>query len=266
MRPLKALAAAGAAVALALSSLSPAFSHTDSRNNYFLNLDTVKKIACQQGEYNVFGTGTIVGRNRVLTANHVVYGTDSCTIDGHPAKTIWSDATGDIAMLAVNLGDTPVTQFSCEGYKAYQPYFAVGYAQAEDFAINLIHPTTGREVMPKSEEYPFDVRPETLAFGEFISGMSGGPVMGLDGRIAGIINASDGRTSLTRDLTDTALCAAMVGETPADPPVATIAPPALGSLHSTLPPSIIEQLIGHPPSSAGSPPKASQTGSPKVGG
>ena len=56
-----------------------AFSATPSQNGYFINLDTIKFIVCNDGEAS--GTGFIIAKNRIVTANHVIYGAKTCSID-----------------------------------------------------------------------------------------------------------------------------------------------------------------------------------------
>jgi S1-C subfamily serine protease len=227
---------------------------TNTRNDYFINLDTVKKIVCLSFPKGVTiesdptkltpaqleqvhmgsGTVTVIGKNRVLTAHHVIAsestGDTACFVDGKLTKTVYDNPTLDVSVLEVPLGNTAVTQIGCDGFIKDRAYFMIGYAWGTDFAMqegifNGSYGDIGAEDPDGSQRH---VMPHVAEFdGAVFPGMSGGPVIGVDGRIYGIINAGGEHDSIFRDLKDTPLCAALAEPTPAaapDKPIVTAKP------------------------------------------
>jgi hypothetical protein len=233
-----------ALAALFLVAVTPTLvSATPTRNDYFLNIDNVRQIVCttlppgvsedadptklsdaQLEKLDVYtGSGTIIGRNRVLTAAHVIHGASYCFVGKVKAKISFEDTKLDMAILDVPLGSTAVTQIACDGFVKDRVYFPVGFAWGADFAMQLL-PFSGFYVNADLD----GTKAKHLAefAGPVFGGMSGGPVVGTDGRIYGIVIASDGEhSSLFRDLQDTPLCAALLP-----------APIDLSKLIVTLPP------------------------------
>jgi hypothetical protein len=200
----------GAALVVGLGPPSKA-APTRFSNGFFLNLNTIRMVECTSADGDITGTGTIVAKNRVLTANHVVYQTKSCTVSGKAVKVVWSDAKLDVAMLSADLGDTAVAQYSCEGFQAYKPYYGFGYAAGIDYAMVKMFPTKASLTVPPDDDYPFENKNQRLLFGAAIAGMSGGPIVDAsDGRVVGIINSGDAVEDglSSRDLIDTPLCTA----------------------------------------------------------
>lgn len=205
---------------------------TTTRNDYFFNLDTIQKIGCitfppgvasttdlskltpeqWKGVHGKTGTGTIIGHNRILTAQHVVDGANLCVIDHHVARISYEDKKLDVAVLDADLGDTAVSQISCDGYTKDAGYWAVGYAWGQDFAIQALRFTGEYSAVRTEGETPT----ETVHYlhmgifsGSIFSGMSGGPILGPDGRVYGIVNDGTESESAFRSLRDTPLCVAL---------------------------------------------------------
>jgi S1-C subfamily serine protease len=210
---------------------------TNTRNDYFINLDTVKKVVCLSFPAGVSiesdpeklteaqirqvhegsGSGTVIAKNRVLTAHHVIAGMSACLIDGRLAKPVYDDADLDMTVLEVPLGDTAVAQTSCDGFDKSRPYFMIGYAWSRDFALQ--HSTfTGvyDDIMAGEGDGTNEHLLRHIAEfnGAVFPGMSGGPVIGTDGRVYGLINAGDEHQAAFRDLKDTPLCAALAVQPP----------------------------------------------------
>lgn len=240
---------------LGLTSMAPPPAHTrpatNTRNGYFINLDTVKKVVCLSFPKGVSiesdpekltpaqleqvhvgsGTVTVIGKNRVLTAHHVIADESTCFVDGKIAKVVYDDAALDVSVLEVPLGDTAVTQIACDGFAKGNPYFMIGYAWGTDFAMqeglfNGHYADIGAEDEGGSNRH---IMRHVAEFdGSVFPGMSGGPVIGMDGRIYGIVNAGGEHDSIFRDLKDTPLCAALTIQSPhlvfLDPALALDAP------------------------------------------
>ena len=221
--------------ALFASSLAPPASPlglTGSRQDpYFLNLNTVGLITClklpdglgledvksmtdaQKAQARVFtGTGTIIARNRVLTAAHVVDGMTACMFRGKRMAIAYSDARLDTAVLTADLGDTPVTPVNCDGLQAGAEYLGIGYAGGVDFALQRL--TFGGTYADQRLKTGETTHHQGLMGGEAYGGMSGGPIVNGAGEVVAIINTGGPKQTGARDLTETPLCAALQWRTP----------------------------------------------------
>lgn len=140
------------------------------------------------------GTVFHIGDGRYITAAHVV--TDgNCTILGLPARITHQDGELDIAELSGPF--SPVKfDLDCRGFRVGRQYLATGFAGGK-YRINipLIHSVFARD--PKAGNSMF-------IGADVIPGMSGGPVIGEDYRVAGIINQR--WPSRARSVADTYLC------------------------------------------------------------
>lgn len=184
---------------------------TSTQNGYFVNLDAITYIECDRkdasGDLRPYdaGTGSIIGHDRVLTAAHVVRGTDGCVVKDQTAKVIYQNDKLDVAVLQADLGDTPVMPISCDGFAKDNTYFAIGYAQGQDFALQVLT-AIGEYHDVQTDENLF---PHGAIFhGRIFHGMSGGPVIDNLGRVTGVIVAGneDIEFAAIRDLADTPLC------------------------------------------------------------
>lgn len=178
---------------------------TSTQNGYFINLDAVHQVACDSKALGPdVGTSFVISRDTVLTAAHVVSGEDTCSVDGKDAKVTFEDDKIDVAVLHVDLGDGPIMQTSCEGFKGGEEYFAVGYAQGADFAMQLLRARgTYKDVQTDREELEHGAKLD----GRVFPGMSGGPIVDTNGRVTGVVSAGTEERTYARDLIDTSLCA-----------------------------------------------------------
>jgi hypothetical protein len=94
---------------------------------------------------------------------------------------------------------------SCDGFHGGQTYFAIGWAQGQDFAIQVLTSTGEHEDVP-TDELPLNHG--SIFEGREFSGMSGGPIVDINGRVTGIVNAGsvNGNWAVNRELSDTPLC------------------------------------------------------------
>ena len=185
---------------------------TTVQDSYFINLDNIKQIVCTDKDGGLeSGTGTVIGKNRILTANHVIYGSVKCTVGKKEVKIISQYPELDLAVISIDMEEKPsITQISCEGFKENETYFAIGFSKAYDFAMTKLKATGKLKNMDKTEEYPYETKNLVSLNGLAFAGMSGGPIIDMNGRIVGIVNVSnEGRLVGSRSLYDTPLCDAL---------------------------------------------------------
>ena len=128
------------------------------------------------------GTGIIVGRNRVLTAYHVVADAPVAveffqgpTVDG---RVEWYDEALDLAVVTVAVPDRyRATTLACDGLRVGQHLVAIGHPMRERWAtadgrLPMVTAVGGVGLVP-------------LGF-EIGLGTSGGPVFDDQGRVAGV--------------------------------------------------------------------------------
>lgn len=200
---------------LVITSISPKPAlATPVKNSYFINLDTVKLIYCSVNGHIVVGSGVVIGKNRIITANHVVYDSDACMIEQKEVKIVKQYPEIDFAVLSMDLGDeVPITPISCDGFVVGDTYFSIGYSYGTDFAMTKLKNTNNLMDFPKTQQYPFYSHGLNLLNGLAFEGMSGGPIINMDGQIVGITNMSNqGSMVGSRSLSETPLCSALVND------------------------------------------------------
>ncbi len=175
-----------------------------------LDVNAVKLVSCGEAT----GSGALIGRRRLLTAWHVA-GRGGCSVDGKPARVVRRDERSDWAVLEADIRG-PRLRVSCRGFRPGRYYLAGGHAFGARLMVQGLRYGGGRGRIHELK----DGRPQArgddfpLLDGLAFPGMSGGPVVDLEGRLVGIVNGSNVMSTphpllasaLLRDLRATALC------------------------------------------------------------
>ena len=164
----------------------------------------VKQVVCYFGN-GMMGRGTAwrVSRGRFASVSHVTGRGGACSIDGKPISVEYDDPFGDFSIIHVEDkvdGGIPV---NCNGFYHGYHYYSVGYARGNPWSV-VITIRANKMMLPSLN------RPGWQIFSgieHVIPGMSGGPVLGSDGRAVGAINAYNPKgLSWSRPLSETPLC------------------------------------------------------------
>ena len=113
-------------------------------------------------------------------------------MQGHVVKV---DSFKDLAIVIANLSLPPVT-FSNVDLVWDEPVMAIGYAHS--FTTPCV---TRHHVMKNRYSIRDWINPGVLYSGEFIKGMSGGPVYNINGMVVGIVQLKDDEVGFGQDAT-----------------------------------------------------------------
>jgi S1-C subfamily serine protease len=177
------------------------------QGNFFASSEA-PQVFCRSKEGRSAGSGVVVGPDRVLTAEHVVIGSQYCVIGDElaQARVLEADTDHDWAVLEASTQARAASPISCDGFQTGAPYFVVGYWQGMDLAEQALRATAHVTRVEASRDYPFPTVGVRVLDGLAVEGMSGGPVIDGRGRLTGIIvDAWKGRAGAI-DLRDTPLC------------------------------------------------------------
>ena len=153
------------------------------------------------------GSGVVIGENRVLTNAHNLHGDEvSVTFaDGRSAeaKPIGVDTDGDLAVLEVETGDAPPLELGTDAPGVGTPVVALGNPNGHGPRVTVGFVSgTGRTFRgPRGRRVAGAV--EHTA--PLMPGSSGGPIVGLDGRMLGINTNRIGHGFYQAIATDAAL-------------------------------------------------------------
>lgn len=181
--------------------------NTSVNTPYLTNLDLIPVIDCG-GNY---GTGAWISDDQIITAHHVVTGKKACTVRGKPVQIIYSNRADDFAVVRLASGHQQRLPYSCGGFVAGETYLAIGHTRSkQDFA--LTHLTATNEVINTKDGKTGQPFPSVRVLRGIVrKGMSGGPIINMQGQIVGTVNAQEENLSkqvvYARDLKDTYLCA-----------------------------------------------------------
>lgn len=156
----------------------------------------IKLLRC--GDYA--GTAFHIGWGRYITAAHVLEETKACTIEG--VKVTFTGRANDDLDIVELRGPEIAAKFDidCGGFQPGREYLSIGFAQGlYRTQIPLFYSAFGRD--PDSGNQQF-------IGSDIIPGMSGGPMIGTDGRVVGV--NLQRWPSRGRQLRDTYLCSKAV--------------------------------------------------------
>lgn len=160
-----------------------------------INYPLVHQVLCKEGA----GTAFRIGPRRFLSVAHVTT-LHNCTIDKAPITVIEQDGNNDFSIVEAGPPQRYAVKVSCEGFKTFEWYWAVGYAYGLPFQTVVALNATA-----------FDAdNGERILTGRYsvIPGMSGGPILNGRGEVVGTVNMYDPARpiSLSRSLKDTSVC------------------------------------------------------------
>ena len=145
------------------------------------------------------GSGFFVSANgEVLTNAHVVNGCSSITVDGEAATLLAASNDFDLALLKVDSAKGPVASFSAAPAKLNSDVTVVGFPLSG--LLGGINVTRGSISSPTG--FQGDVTRMQIT-APVQSGNSGGPVIGQDGSIIGVVVSKLDAAMVAEDLGDT---------------------------------------------------------------
>jgi hypothetical protein len=174
-----------------------------------LNLSAIRLIKCDHWT----GTGFLIGPRIMATANHVMDGTERC-IDvqsGVVIRAYKTDPKHDLALVTGNLPtNMPYINYSCDRFKTGQKYLSYGitsYMQERNILRNNVLTATrnynANGTVWKDE---IDVSGSRIFSGYQAPGMSGGPVLDIDGYAHGLVTGGSAYDSSHFEFADGILC------------------------------------------------------------
>lgn len=139
----------------------------------------------QEGEYVC--SGFQIAPHRILTDEHCVG--KEMTADGKPVKVLAADEYFDLALLETELVKPVSLSFRDVPVERFEPLKGIGYAYGWTRLTVL-------DVKPFLIDYKVDPKspPGLIVQGQYIGGMSGGPVIDKDGQVVGIIQRARDNT------------------------------------------------------------------------
>lgn len=174
-----------------------------------MDISAVRQIACDGWT----GSGFIIAKGIMATANHVMEGGEHC-IDVEseaPLTTYKVDKAHDLALVTGDFPtDIPYVKYSCEPFHAGQAYLAygiTGYMQNHEIIRNNVIVATGGKT-GKDFKFvdDFPVINARIFIGYEAPGMSGGPVTDLNGYAHGLVTGGNNNMSMHYEFADGILC------------------------------------------------------------
>lgn len=134
------------------------------------------------------GSGVVIGANRVLTNAHNLHGDEIAVTFGDgrtaDAKALGVDVDGDVAVLEVQTQDAPALELGADAPGVGTPVVALGNPNGHGPRVTLGFVSgTGRSFRGPRGRRVADAVEHTAPL---MPGSSGGPIVGLDGRLLGI--------------------------------------------------------------------------------
>lgn len=159
-----------------------------------------KAPSCSRG---IEGSGFVVSRNHLMTNAHVVAGTREVSVvapSGRalPATVVRYDPERDVAVLYVPSLDAPVLRFAGRPAASGTPAVVLGYPQDGPLSVRTARVRTKVTVSGADIYGNAGVDRDVYSIRAIVrSGNSGGPMVGLGGRVLGVVFATDLRSTDT---------------------------------------------------------------------
>ncbi len=177
-----------------------------------ISFAAIRHITCGDGT----GTGSIIQADTVLTAAHVVDENVTCidTMSGAIGTVVAKDDASDLALLKFPVKSLPerFIRMSCEGFRAGQTYYSYGWMFGQEFVVQRLIGTG--YIAPLI--YTHDGKALAniqIVQGVIIPGMSGGPIVDIDGNMVGTNQVTDwdgvtnmGELGGSRSISETNFC------------------------------------------------------------
>jgi S1-C subfamily serine protease len=155
------------------------------------------------------GSGFVYAPERILTNAHVVAGTDSVTVqagaESLPAAVVLYDSKRDVAVLDVPGLRAPALRFARQDAATGEPALVLGFPEDGPFTAGTARIRSRFEVTGNDIYGTHTVTREVYAVRAVVrSGNSGGPLVGDDGTVSGMVfatalDSSDTGYALTDD-------------------------------------------------------------------
>lgn len=159
----------------------------------------VKQVRCAHS----LGTAFMIEGGKFLSVHHVTKN-EGCTIDGAPFIVDYADPAGDFSILTVPGQRGAGIEVDCDGFSHGRNYYAIGYARGAPWQTSVtLRADAIATLIYGRGLFQLFKRIETV-----IPGQSGGPIIGADGRVRGMVNAynPDHGLSWSRSLSETQIC------------------------------------------------------------
>lgn len=183
------------APALLVAALSLVPTDDGAESMRFVQYPLVHKISCDEGS----GTGFRVGLNHWYSVAHVT-AMHNCAVDGAKIAVTEQDGARDFSRFDTAAAAPNGLRVNCHGFIPGHWYWAIGHARGAEFQTAIALYAT----------YAKAGDGKRVLIGEYdvIPGMSGGPVMDMNGEVVGLVNAYVMGTpiSLSRELKTTSVC------------------------------------------------------------
>ena len=142
-------------------------------------LKSVVQVLSYQGERNTsFCTGVVVGIDRAITARHCISDAESFTVDGQPSRVLKLE--NELALISIQVGSKSIIDVRKESVQIGDTIRTFGYAWGDMTILK-------RDIAAKAND-------DIIMDGGLAPGMSGGPVVDSNGKLAGI---NQGTTTVT---------------------------------------------------------------------
>ena len=178
----------------------------NASNRATVNISAVRLLRCRTNKGVARGTGFIIARNVMVTANHVSSGRE-CS-DASRGRTITpfiENYPTDFSLLTGNFGIDAQLPYSCGGMVEGRRYISIGFRNGTTLVQNTVLSSIKQNIKLTDGSMIFNLR---RVQGTIIPGMSGGPVADYETGIIVAINTATNFQGVgwVRELGDTPLC------------------------------------------------------------